>query len=97
MSNRLDKKREEDLQPKRILVAKEDITALGIEITFENDTELEFMFNGEKVKFFPYSGWATGKSINDGRGLRKLLRQLEKGQQNSLSLTRGFGNSHRVK
>ena len=36
------------------------------------------MFDNEKVKFFPYSGWHTGKSIKDGRGIENLLKQLKK-------------------
>lgn len=76
MSNRLNQEREAKLQPKRIDVAKAAIEKLGYDIINEDSTSIEFFFNGELVKFFPYSGWHTGKSIKDGRGLNKLLRQL---------------------
>lgn len=77
MSNRLNQEREKLLQPKRIAFGKAKIQKLGLEIIGEDDTKLVFMFKGHKVQFFPYSGWHTGKSIKDGRGLRNLLKQLK--------------------
>lgn len=38
---------------------------------------IEFEYKGHIVKYFPYSGWATGKTIKDGRGLDNLLKQLK--------------------
>jgi hypothetical protein len=57
--------------------AKRVITELGYTITFECSTRIEFNFKGEKVTLFPYSGWHTGKSITDGRGIQKLLNQIK--------------------
>jgi hypothetical protein len=76
MSNRLDKDREAELQPKRLDYAKEKILALGLKIIHSDATRIDFMFKGSKISFFPYSGWATGKPIEDGRGLQNLLNQL---------------------
>lgn len=78
MSNRVDQDREKRLQPSRLQTAKDEITALGLPITFEDGTRLEFTFKGETIKYFPYSGWASGKGIKDGRGLRPLIKQLIK-------------------
>lgn len=75
---RLDIERQNRLQPSRIEFGKKAITDLGYEITFESSTELIFMFNNKPVHFFPYSGWHTGNTIKDGRGLNKLLRQIKK-------------------
>lgn len=77
MSNRQDKEREAELQPKRIDFAKKSIEDLGYEIVIEKKTSLTFQYKGEFVTIFPYSGWHTGKSIKDGRGLQKLLNQLK--------------------
>jgi len=44
---------------------------------FEDSTTLEFMFKGAKVKYFPFTGWASGKSIKDGRGFKNLINQLK--------------------
>jgi hypothetical protein len=76
MSARLDKEKEKILSPKRMLYAKEKILQSGFPITFESETELRFLFNNHEIKLFPYSGWHTGKSIIDGRGIEKLLSQL---------------------
>lgn len=76
MSNRLDQEREARLQPKRIVTAKQEITKLGFEIIKETSTAIQFVFKGSVVTYFPYSGWAAGKSIKDGRGLENLLNQI---------------------
>lgn len=73
---RLDEERQKELEPQRIAHAKKCLQEKGYEITFQDERELQFIHEGETVNFFPYSGWHTGKSIKDGRGLRKLLKQL---------------------
>lgn len=74
--SRLDQERVNDLQPKRINYAVEKITKLGFEIIQKDSTKIVFEFKGEKVTFFPYSGWHTGKTIKDGRGIENLIKQL---------------------
>lgn len=74
---RLDKQREAELQPKRILFAKSELNKRGIQITSETSTTLEFNHKSEVVRFFPYSGWFTGKSVKDGRGIKNLLNQID--------------------
>ena len=73
---RLDKQRQEILEPKRMEYAKFKIEEAGYEITTEGATVLQFFYKGSKVQFFPYSGWHTGKSIKDGRGIENLLKQI---------------------
>jgi hypothetical protein len=73
---RLNKERQELLEPQRIEYAKKKIREYGYEIIYEDDTKIQFMFLDQKVLFFPYSGWASGGSIIDGRGLDKLLKQI---------------------
>lgn len=75
--SRQDIKRQRNLEPKRIEYAKNEIEKLGYEITFECDTRIEFMYKGEKIEFYPYSGWASGKGIENGRGIEKLLTQIQ--------------------
>lgn len=77
MSSRLDKEREERLQPKRMEVAKAAIENLGYKITHEDETKLIFDYKKIPVSYYPYSGWATGKHIKDGRGLEHLLNQIK--------------------
>lgn len=77
MSNRLNQEREQKLQPLRMEKAKQEIEKLGLQITAMEETRIDFMFKGHKVQYYPYSGWATGKSITDCRGLKNLLPQLK--------------------
>lgn len=77
MSNRLDQEREKKLQPKRIQYAIEQIEKLGHKITFIGTTRIDFLFNGNTIQFYPYSGWHTGKGITDGRGIENLLKQIK--------------------
>ncbi len=74
---RLDQERQTMLEPKRLEKAKTEIEKLGYKILFQNETKLQFEFMGHQVYFFPYSGWHTGSTIKDGRGLKRLLRQLK--------------------
>jgi len=74
---RLDTDKQKEIEPKRMLYAMERIKALGYEITHETDTWFTFAFKGWPVKMFPYSGWHTGRTIQDGRGLQKLLDQIK--------------------
>lgn len=73
---RLNKKREQDLQPKRLEYCKSVINGLGYSITYEDDTKIKFLHKGHVVTLYPYSGWYSGKSINDGRGIENLFHQL---------------------
>lgn len=77
MSNRLNQKREKELQPKRVESTKDKLKSLGFEVTQHGKTKLTFSFKGSEVSFFPYSGWHTGKTIKDGRGFFKLLKQVQ--------------------
>lgn len=76
MSKRLNQEREQKLQPLRIEHAKQAIEALGYSITSDHTT-ITFTFKGNLIHFFPYSGWHSGKGIKDGRGLSKLLKQIQ--------------------
>jgi hypothetical protein len=67
-----------ELEPQRIEYAIGQLHAVGIlSIFVATKDRIEFDFNGETVRFYPYTGWHTGKSIKDGRGLQKLLNQLK--------------------
>jgi len=74
---RLNIERQNALEPKRLQHAKREIEKLGYKIVSETETELRFEYMGHIVYYFPYSGWHSGSSIKDGRGLSKLLSQLK--------------------
>lgn len=66
-----------ELQPRRLDYAIEKITDLGYDVIIEDETKISFVYRGQTVHFFPYTGWHTGKSINDGRGIKNLLNQIK--------------------
>lgn len=73
---RLDIERQNELEPFRVRYAKGKIQELGYEIVSETKTAINFEFKGSIVTFYPYSGWHSGKTIKDGRGINNLLKQL---------------------
>lgn len=75
---RLNIERQNELEPKRIDYAKQKIQELGYDIIYETDRYIQFIFKDHKIIFYPYSGWHTGKTITDGRGIKKLLNQIKK-------------------
>ena len=76
MSKRLNQEREQELQPKRMEYAKQKIQEKGFEIHEENSLYIKFVYRESEITFYPYSGWATGKTIKDGRGINNLISQL---------------------
>lgn len=74
---RLDIERQNKLEPIRLRTAINEIQKLGLRIANCTDKMIEFEYKGHPVKYFPYSGWATGKTIKDGRGLKNLIKQLK--------------------
>lgn len=77
--SRLDQQRQDELQPKRLSFAKNALIKMGYDIVKETESELNFIHNGQLIKLFPYSGWFSGKTVKDGRGINNLLKQLENG------------------
>ena len=74
--SRLNKQREDQLQPKRMEYSIAELQKRGIQITFKDKTTIRFLFKGNTIEFYPYSGWHQGKGINPGRGIHHLLKQL---------------------
>lgn len=77
MSKRQDIETQKELEPKRIEYAIEKLTDMGFNVVKINDTTIKFIYKNHWVTLFPYSGWYTGKSIKDGRGIDNLLKQLQ--------------------
>ena len=75
--SRLNKDRQTELEPRRMENAIAKISALGYDVTVGDNKDLCFTYKGSIVVFFPYSGWHSGKTITDGRGLQNLLKQIK--------------------
>lgn len=76
MSKRLDIEKQQELEPKRIEFAKTELEKLGKKV-FINGKTISFEHKNCIIVLYPYSGWFTGKSIIDGRGINNLLKQLQ--------------------
>ncbi len=74
---RIDQEKQAKFEPLRMAFAKKTLIGLGFEIIDETDKRLCFMFKGEKITIYPYSGWYSGKSVQDGRGIVNLINQLK--------------------
>lgn len=77
MANKINKERRERLEPGRMTNAKNAFRERSIPFIQLDEKTLEFELNGYVNKYFVYTGWATGKGITDGRGLKKLLKQFD--------------------
>lgn len=75
---RLDIERQEALGPKRIEYAVKELQKRKLLITKRDDKMIQFNWLGSIVTLFPYSGWHSGKTVKDGRGINKLLKQIDK-------------------
>lgn len=74
---RLDIDRQKEFEPKRMDYAMTQLRRRGYKPVQHGHDLITFMYKGQEIKLFPYSGWHTGKTINDGRGIGRLLSQLE--------------------
>lgn len=77
MSQRLDQDKQNEQEPIRMEYAINQLTLLGYTIYYQTNTEIRFMHKDSSVSLFPYSGWFTGKTVKDGRGIANLLKQLK--------------------
>lgn len=75
--SRLDKERQARLEPERMRTCKDTLEEMGYEVHEYGGNMLEFKYKGNTIKFYPYSGWHSGKGIKDGRGFQNLIKQLE--------------------
>lgn len=77
MSDRLDKDREAKLQPKRMAAAIAALSELSLPVTYQDETRIDFTYQDNRISYWPYSGWHSGKGIIDGRGFNHLFDQLK--------------------
>lgn len=79
MSKRLDQEREKRLTPSRMETATKELESRGYTvIQVASGKAVSLRHKGNRIVYHVYSGWASGKGIQDGRGLKRLLRQLDK-------------------
>lgn len=75
--SRLNIERQRKLEPKRVQGCAQTLVELGYEPVILNGVKIEFVHQGEVISFWPYSGWHSGKNIQDGRGFKELVNKLK--------------------
>ena len=73
------------IEPNRFKYATEQLESIGATVIPNNDgsRSMKVVCRDITVTFFPYTGWASGKGIKDGRGIHNLIKQLEAGDENN--------------
>lgn len=74
---RLNIERQQKLEPIRMAKCLKTLRGLGFDAVEVNPTKIEFFHQGARISFWPYTGWHSGKTINQGRGMKHLLEQLK--------------------
>lgn len=77
MLKELRKERRANKEGDRIDYAIKQITGIGYAVTMEGNNAISFTFKGGRVMVYPYTGWFTGKTVKDGRGINNLLKQIK--------------------
>lgn len=73
----LRKKRRANKEGCRMDFAIKQLTELGYKVTTEQNHAISIIFKGERVMVYPYTGWFTGKTVKDGRGIKNLLKLIK--------------------
>lgn len=69
-------------EPGRIEYDKQKLEDMGYEVHMgEDGTMLHFQHRHFTVRLWPYTGWFSGQTVVDGRGIDNLLKQLRRYQE----------------
>lgn len=73
----LNKKERQDKEPGRWKYVLETLRDKGYVPEEDADNKcIRFSFKGNTVTIWPYTGWFSGRGVKDGRGIKKLLKQI---------------------
>lgn len=76
------------IEPQRISYARKQLSSLDLDISFEYRVASRcfiIMDGVSIIRYYPYTGWFTGKSVKDGRGIHNLIKQLKDNERNRLA------------
>lgn len=75
--NELTRARRAEGEPSRWEYVLKVLKEKGFQTTQDNDNKcIRFSFRGNVITVWPYTGWFSGKGVKDGRGIKKLLKQI---------------------
>lgn len=64
------------IEPSRFEYATDKLMESGHTVGL-NPTDNKCLIVNNYIKFWPYTGWYSGKGIGSGRGIHTLLKRLE--------------------
>lgn len=66
------------VQKERLEFAVMRLEEAGFDILgCSSEYQIQFIYQGHKVYFFPYTGWHSGSTITDAHGIENLMKQLK--------------------
>ena len=73
----LTRAKREGKEPSRWEYVLKQLKEKGYDPEEDKDAKcIRFLYHGNTVTVWPYTGWFSGKGIKDGRGTKKLFRQI---------------------
>lgn len=73
------KRRRMRREPDRVQYVMKQLRERGFSPEWiETERAVKFERNGHIITVFPYKGWFSGKGLVSGRGIDKLLAQIDK-------------------
>lgn len=76
----MDQERQRRLEPRRMETTLEALRGYALftpKAVSHNEIHILNWETHNIIRFWPYSGWHTGKDIEDGRGFEHLVKQLK--------------------
>lgn len=70
------KKEREAIEPSRLEYSTDKLMQAGHRVGLNPDDDKSIIVNGY-IKFWPYTGWYSGKGVGSGRGLNNLIERLK--------------------
>lgn len=73
----LTRAKREQKEPSRWQYILRELKEKGYDPQEDNENKcIRFLFHDNTITVWPYTGWFSGKRIKDGRGTKKLFRQI---------------------
>lgn len=77
--NEARKRKRDHLEPHRVAFALEQLCNVGYEAEYDSYEKcILFKHNGYLCRLYPFTGWWSGKGIGSARGIKNLIRKLER-------------------
>lgn len=80
MGNHISEKHKAKMKERSEFVLSE-LKKRGIPISLKNERQIGFDHKGETCVYWPVSNWVSGPTIERGRGINRMLKQIDDEQE----------------